>query len=355
MQFLSRAHKTPEAILNLKECETLTPEKLLEAYESAKLQVSEALKLETTTNMERNTSAEVEWAYRELLAQSFPAEAQQEDDAVSAVLLPSLSHEAAHSLGQSSGNVVHLSAVKNLGMESANKELAKNLPNESDPISYSVGLGGELYHSDWAENNERQTKDVLPELRDVYAKLSSAAHDLGHSLSSGQQAFHRMNSHEPMDWKGERSHPAVSNTSSPLSSRAVPPVMQSPKTIKTVIGGQERKVVNTIAPAALTDDVREKYRAILERTETLGGEMLRLLREAARVDKRELCVRTRVSLDHLDALEADDFHLLPAPVYYRGFVVSYLKYLGIPRQDLIDAIVERFRLQRRTRNGPAPK
>jgi len=44
---------------------------------------------------------------------------------------------------------------------------------------------------------------------------------------------------------------------------------------------------------------------------------------------------TRIRLEHLRALEADEPELLPAPVYARGYVRTYARYLGLDEESLV--------------------
>jgi Helix-turn-helix domain len=134
---------------------------------------------------------------------------------------------------------------------------------------------------------------------------------------------------------------------SPLSSRTTPPNLIAPKTIRTVIGGEERLVVNTVSPNVSLPEVQAKFRDIFSQKEESGGKLLRMLRVAANVGETELCQRVRMSLENLAALEEDDVVNLPAPVYYRGYVSSYLRYLGITRTDLLDSIVEQYKSHKR--------
>ncbi len=44
---------------------------------------------------------------------------------------------------------------------------------------------------------------------------------------------------------------------------------------------------------------------------------------------------TRIPRKYLEALELEDFGILPAPVYARGFLRSYASYLGLEPKDLL--------------------
>src|SRR3989338_2045543 len=60
------------------------------------------------------------------------------------------------------------------------------------------------------------------------------------------------------------------------------------------------------------------------------GSYLRELRQRRGVSLEEIARSTRVLHLYLEALEADDFDALPAPVFTKGFVRAYCQMLGEP-------------------------
>lgn len=69
------------------------------------------------------------------------------------------------------------------------------------------------------------------------------------------------------------------------------------------------------------------------------GEALRSTRERRGLSIDEVARETRISPRFLEALEAEAFDELPAPVYVRGFLRSYANYLKIEPQPLLDLLV----------------
>ena len=67
---------------------------------------------------------------------------------------------------------------------------------------------------------------------------------------------------------------------------------------------------------------------------TLGGR-LRLRREERGHSLDEAEAETRIGRGYLEAIESDRFELLPAPVYARGFVRLYARYLDIDPEEAI--------------------
>jgi transcriptional regulator with XRE-family HTH domain len=66
------------------------------------------------------------------------------------------------------------------------------------------------------------------------------------------------------------------------------------------------------------------------------GEELRREREIRGISLKEISDATKVSKRHLEALERNDHHTLPAPVFTRGFVREYAHYLGLNAEEMVN-------------------
>jgi transcriptional regulator with XRE-family HTH domain len=65
------------------------------------------------------------------------------------------------------------------------------------------------------------------------------------------------------------------------------------------------------------------------------GSYLRELRESRGVSLEEIARTTRIGKGHLEALEADEFGALPAPVFVKGFVRAYCRELQVPDDEAL--------------------
>src|SRR3954463_5036198 len=65
------------------------------------------------------------------------------------------------------------------------------------------------------------------------------------------------------------------------------------------------------------------------------GEELRREREIRGISLKEIADATKISKRFLDAIERNDHKTLPAPVFTRGFVREYARYLGLNAEEIV--------------------
>lgn len=66
------------------------------------------------------------------------------------------------------------------------------------------------------------------------------------------------------------------------------------------------------------------------------GEELRREREIRGISLKEIADATKISKRFLEAIERNDHHTLPAPVFTRGFVREYARYLGLNSEEMVN-------------------
>jgi cytoskeletal protein RodZ len=66
------------------------------------------------------------------------------------------------------------------------------------------------------------------------------------------------------------------------------------------------------------------------------GDWLRRQREVREISLRDIADRTKISFRYLEAMEADRFDLLPAPVFAKGFLREYARYVGLSPDDVVN-------------------
>ncbi|HEV2845517.1 MAG TPA: helix-turn-helix domain-containing protein, partial [Thermoanaerobaculia bacterium] len=66
------------------------------------------------------------------------------------------------------------------------------------------------------------------------------------------------------------------------------------------------------------------------------GAWLRRQREMREISLRDIADRTKISMRYLEAMEADRFELLPAPLFAKGFLREYARYVGLSPDDVVN-------------------
>src|SRR4029077_15243988 len=95
------------------------------------------------------------------------------------------------------------------------------------------------------------------------------------------------------------------------------------------------------------------------------GEELRREREIREISLKEIADATKISKRFLEAIERNDHRTLPAPVFTRGFIREYARYLGLNADEIVnrynfaaagdDRIEKSPHLERLTHADASPK
>lgn len=74
---------------------------------------------------------------------------------------------------------------------------------------------------------------------------------------------------------------------------------------------------------------------MIEEIKETVGQYLRKEREKRNVSLEAVAKVTRITRENLEALERDDFQVISAPVFVRGFLRNYANYLGLDPKEVI--------------------
>src|SRR4051812_40050433 len=66
------------------------------------------------------------------------------------------------------------------------------------------------------------------------------------------------------------------------------------------------------------------------------GDWLRRQRELREISLRDIAERTKISQRYLEAMEQDRFDLLPAPLFAKGFLREYARYVGLSPDEVVN-------------------
>jgi flagellar biosynthesis protein FlhG len=89
--------------------------------------------------------------------------------------------------------------------------------------------------------------------------------------------------------------------------------------------------------------LREELQGEIHAETEFSGALLRKVRDSQGIDLEEIANRTKISVSHLRAIEAEDFEQLPATVYTRGFVQEIAKYLRLDPAQVTKTYLKRYR------------
>src|SRR5689334_16505304 len=81
----------------------------------------------------------------------------------------------------------------------------------------------------------------------------------------------------------------------------------------------------------MADEPQQRYSELAS-----FGEELRREREIRGISLKEISDATKISKRFLEAIERNDHRTLPAPVFTRGFVREYARYLGLNFDEIVN-------------------
>jgi flagellar biosynthesis protein FlhG len=81
---------------------------------------------------------------------------------------------------------------------------------------------------------------------------------------------------------------------------------------------------------------------IVDANTEITGELLKTLREARGIDLAEISQRTKVSVHHLRSIEDEQWSVMPAQVYLRGFLVEFARFLRLDVQHVTRSYLARY-------------
>jgi len=106
------------------------------------------------------------------------------------------------------------------------------------------------------------------------------------------------------------------------------------------VGGQG---VKTMAPETAIGATPSAMTSEEPQETEWTGSTIRKIRETKRYSLDDISTQTRISKTYLQAIEDEAFDKLPAPVFVRGFIIQYAKFLKIPHDAAAQYYMARFK------------
>lgn len=88
----------------------------------------------------------------------------------------------------------------------------------------------------------------------------------------------------------------------------------------------------------------------LEITEDMvSGDFLKRIRTDMCIDLQDIARKTKISINHLENIEAENFANLPPGVYFKGYLFQYAKCLGLNPEIVVTGFSKRYSKVAKTR------
>jgi curved DNA-binding protein CbpA len=183
-----------------------------------------------------------------------------------------------------------------------------------------------------------ECRNILNLIEEAYSILSDPAKRRRYDEARGLNTDFTNMSYNPLSQRDLRDahsnreefpRPAASNSfqSSPSSTPSASNV--------TKLVAQNQFALNYVTNADFEKEIEE--------TNEFSGAFLRKIREYKNLDMQRLCDMTKVSRNHLQDIEDEDFSRLPAAVYVRGFVFQYAKCLKLKPELVANSYTARMK------------
>jgi flagellar biosynthesis protein FlhG len=113
------------------------------------------------------------------------------------------------------------------------------------------------------------------------------------------------------------------------------PTRQTPQTMTSIAATAPPKDDMTPVRVDLPEPV-------IDANTEITGDLLKRLREARGIDLVEISQRTKVSVHHLRSIEDENWSVMPAQVYLRGFLVEFARFLRLDPTQVTRTYLARY-------------
>ncbi len=117
----------------------------------------------------------------------------------------------------------------------------------------------------------------------------------------------------------------------------MPPAQPAPQAAEPTTGP-------TLVPKAAPDPRLEKF---IQSVSAFNGPILRKIRTLRGISLEDLAQFTKIRKTYLECLEEENFTLLPAPIYIKGFIIIVSNALELPSQKVAEDYMAQYRLKNR--------
>ena len=109
----------------------------------------------------------------------------------------------------------------------------------------------------------------------------------------------------------------------------------SEKTLDTLGAGVDGYSSTPISQYKINKSMEE----IIENQELFDGLFLKKVREYKNIDLTDFSKKTCIAIRHLYAIENNNFSVLPAAVFVRGYIIQYCRLLGLDEKKVLSSFI----------------
>ena len=124
------------------------------------------------------------------------------------------------------------------------------------------------------------------------------------------------------------------------SQKAALPSLELEKQKKSIKPEQEKAVEQELPPGYGSTKISQykitaSMEELIEKNELFDGLFLKKVREYKNIDLTEFSKLTCIAIRHLYAIENNNFSVLPAAVFVRGYIVQYCRVLSLDKDKVV--------------------
>jgi curved DNA-binding protein CbpA len=117
----------------------------------------------------------------------------------------------------------------------------------------------------------------------------------------------------------------------------------APATVATATHATPNPVPSGLGKTSLSSyEIDEAFEAQISTQEFFDGVFLGKIRKYKKVKIEDLSQKTCISIKYLYAIEDNNYNALPAPVFTRGYVVQYCKFLDLDADKVIPTFMKLY-------------
>ncbi len=85
--------------------------------------------------------------------------------------------------------------------------------------------------------------------------------------------------------------------------------------------------------------VNKSMEDLIQKQDVFDGLFLKKIREYKKIDLKQFSNSTCIAIRHLYAIENNNFSVLPAPVFVRGYIIQYCRILDLDEQKVVPSFM----------------